>query len=147
MLSRMNAKVVQRNAVPSIFQRATLCRVVKALDAATVCLRAAILLQKPDAAARAETIAELLQRDWLYLGACLGSHDSNGVAALVAHLQTSLHKTFSDRCVHTFLQSQASFSRYVINNFARKQQPMLDIPRKLCRARLCKSEACNLEGQ
>lgn len=124
VLSRMELEVVQCNAVPSIFQRATACRVVKALDAATVCLRAAFLLQKPDAADRAERIAELLQKDWLYLGACLGSHDSNGVAALVAHLQTSLHKNFSDRCVHTFLQSQAIFSRYVINTFARKQQPM-----------------------
>ena len=79
-------------SLPTIF-----CRVVKALDAATTCLQARFLLQGTAEAASSEQVHELLQKDWPYLGACLGSSSSNGVAALVANLQAGLQRALPTR--------------------------------------------------
>ena len=73
------------------------CRVVKALGAAINCLQTDLLLRDSAQAASSQQLSELLQKDWPYIGACLGSSDSNGVAALIAHLQAALQKALSAR--------------------------------------------------
>ena len=74
-----------------------ICRVVKALGAATICLQAKFLLGIPAEAASSQQLSELLQKDWPYLQVCLGGSDSNGVAALVVHLQATIQEALSER--------------------------------------------------
>lgn len=69
-------------------------RVVKALNAAIVCLRAVWIVNAPREIAQAESwkkqVNEITGQDWSYLQHCLGCSDTDSLPRLLCQLQTRM---------------------------------------------------------
>lgn len=73
-------------------------RIVKALSAASHCLKAAYILAADQSEVADQGVQDLLRLDWTYIQQCLGCSDSSGLPTFIYGLQGGLHKLYSERC-------------------------------------------------